>query len=523
MDGIKTDKSRDELLALMGSSQQELAIDNIDNRYFRLRIAFIIYMNFGADEDYQTFSDLMHEFIGLLTASLMTDRSYSGANDSLFAGIIYRLDRQMSKTLAKPLNLSFEGLRFTLTINPILFFMYYESPKQMLAGIRQICYHIIFNHMTDYDWAFQETEDAKVMSVAMETEINQYIQDLPSHAVSLPGLRKKLDVRLQEKKGTLYYYQEMKKIANDPSHPSHNRTLSTFEKMKGSGQMDDLYSQLAGNFDEDKLSDLRIDSAEQLNDEMKKNFSMQQVIPQGKNNDLHRKIINGLVRKAYDDLTDEMREHLSGQLSEKVKPMNKSRAINWKDIIQRGEGATPVPYRLSKNRMNRRQPFRIDLPGRVLDTATTLIVFVDTSASQNEEALAYSLGELANIQKTLGNQVWLVQVDTKVVKAERLTHQTLSQFSFEGRGGTSFAPAFEWLHDHGFNDHNSVAVYFTDGYGDDGFDRYGYHNMYWILTQADPQEENPLSTESYGKILYLRQSEAYNNQLMQNRLRQTHD
>lgn len=177
-------------------------------------------------------------------------------------------------------------------------------------------------------------------------------------------------------------------------------------------------------------------------------------------------------------------------------------------------GTSLVPYKLSKNRMNRRQPHRVDLPGRVLDTASRLVAFFDTSASQNEEALAYSLGELANIQKTLHAEVWVVHVDTTVQYAKQLSFQSLKDMEFAGRGGTSFAPAYQWLHDQGFTNEDTVAVYFTDGYGDDDFERYGFTNMYWILTETEVGDPSPLSTDGEGKVLYLKADERYNRHIL---------
>ena len=500
---------------LSEENQDSLGYADMDALYRKMRVAYITYMNFGWDSDYEKFRDYMSDYLSLLTAKLMSNQSYHGAGDVLFAGVLYQLDRQFSSTLSKPMNLSIEGLNLTLTINPVLFFMYYEGPKRMLAGIRQMCYHIIFNHLTDYDWAYKSEADGKMMSVAMEMEINQYINNLPQHSLRLDWLRDLLDQPgLKEKQGSLYYFQQMKAAYDDPKHRCHDRVWSTFEHMKGTGAIDDTYSQLSGNFDPKKTKELRIDSMEQLNNEMKKNLSVQMVIPDSQNNDLHRQIIDGIVRKAYQNLDKEMRERMSGNIKERVTRLVKQRSLNWRSIIKKGLGSAPIPYDFSKNRANRRQPFRIDLPGRVLATARRMIAFIDTSASQNKQALNYSLAELANINKTLGTDIWVVQVDTKVVQIDRLDQKTLENFSFKGRGGTSFAPAYQWLHDNGFNDENSVAVYFTDGYGDDGFERYGYHNMYWILTDADPKEASPLSTSSEGKLLYLRADEKYNHYLL---------
>src|SRR5699024_1688204 len=177
--------------------------------------------------------------------------------------------------------------------------------------------------------------------------------------------------------------------------------LPIFNKMLGSGQMDDLYSQLAGNFDPNKAEELRIDSAKQLKKEMKNNRTMQPITPNSQYADLYRKLMNGLIKDSDSQMTEEIRLKLSSEVKVNIDTITNKRALNWRDVIKRGMGTTLVPYKMSKNRMNRRQPHRVELPGRILDAASRLVAFFDTSASQNEEALAYSLGELANIQKTL--------------------------------------------------------------------------------------------------------------------------
>lgn len=499
--------------------------ENIESTFKKMRVAYITFLNHGHYEDYEKFSDAQNQLLGILTASLMNHQDNpKGARDVLFAGILYHTDREMNGSLAKPITIGFRGLDLVMTINPILFYQYYETPEGMLAAIRQMCYHVLFGHIVEYDWAFRDAESAKVMSVAMEAEVNQYVDDLPDTVVTLKWIKHITENRhILPKEGTLYYYDQLMTVKNDPKKQGHNRTESTFNKMLGSGQMDDLYSQLAGNFDPNKAKELRIDSADQLKEEMKNNRTMQPIVPNSQHQDLYRKLMNGLIKDSYSQMTEELRMKLTSEVKLNINQITKQRALNWRDVIKRGMGTTLVPYKMSKNRMNRRQPYRVDLPGRILDSASRLVAFFDTSASQNEEALAYSLGELANIQKTLNADVWVVHVDTTVQYAAPLTFQSLKEMSFAGRGGTSFAPAFQWLHEQGFTNDDTVAVYFTDGYGDDNFNRYGFNNMYWVLTETEVGDPSPLSTDGNGKVLYLKADERYNRRILKNAANSRHE
>ncbi|OYW73999.1 MAG: hypothetical protein B7Z25_00430 [Aerococcus viridans] len=142
--------------------------------------------------------------------------SQKGARDVLFAGILFHTDREMNGSLAKPITIGFRGLDLVMTINPILFYLYYETPEGMLAAIRQMCYHVLFGHIVEYDWAFKDEESAKVMSVAMEAEVNQYVDELPDTVVTLKWVKHIIENRLiLPKAGTLYYYNELKAVKND--------------------------------------------------------------------------------------------------------------------------------------------------------------------------------------------------------------------------------------------------------------------------------------------------------------------
>src|SRR5699024_9592974 len=219
----------------------------------------------------------------------------------------------------------------------------------------------------------------------------------------------------------LYYFNELKAVENEVKRQGHNLTESTFNLMLRSDQMDDLYSQVAGTFELNKAEEVRVDSPKQLKEKMIHNRTMQPITNDSHHADLYRKLMNGLIKDSYSQMTEELRLKLSSEVKVSIDQITKQRALNWRDVIKRGMGTSLVPYKLSKNRMNRRQPHRVDLPGRVLDTASRLVAFFDTSASQNEEALAYSLGELANIQKTLHAEVWVVHVDTTVQYAKQLS------------------------------------------------------------------------------------------------------
>ena len=95
------------------------------------------------------------------------------------------------------------------------------------------------------------------------------------------------------------------------------------------------------------------------------------------------------------------------------------------------------------------------------------IVFVfDTSGSMTIEELNDGIGKMYGIFEEFGEfDAWLIQCDSKVQEAGEITQADFPIEKILGRGGTKFAPAFEWLEENDI--HPKALIYVSDMFCED--------------------------------------------------------
>jgi predicted metal-dependent peptidase len=135
---------------------------------------------------------------------------------------------------------------------------------------------------------------------------------------------------------------------------------------------------------------------------------------------------------------------------------------NWRDRFRcLSDGL--LRHELSWAKPNRRfLPHGLYLPSAARAGIGTIAVVLDTSGSITEPELARYTGEvLALLEEALPDELLLIQCDDAVRSVLHLRPgDELGRIEVEGRGGTRFQPAFDWiaLHTEGVR----AIVYMTD-------------------------------------------------------------
>lgn len=100
-------------------------------------------------------------------------------------------------------------------------------------------------------------------------------------------------------------------------------------------------------------------------------------------------------------------------------------------------------------------------PGTVSDGVNHVVMLIDSSASVDTEKLQRGCTEAQSaLDDGAVDKVTVVFIDTRVNKVTEYTRGETIDFTVQGRGGTDFAPAFEWLKENAPD--ASGVVYFTD-------------------------------------------------------------
>ena len=138
--------------------------------------------------------------------------------------------------------------------------------------------------------------------------------------------------------------------------------------------------------------------------------------------------------------------------------------ISWREQLWRFFN-NRKPDRITWNRPNRRLiGAGVYLPSRRLVPKGSVVVAIDTSGSISEEELQHFASELNEIHKMVQpEKLYVLDVDTQI-------HEPIKEYGpydklvleYKGRGGTDFAPVFEWVRER--NMRPEAVVYLTDGY-----------------------------------------------------------
>ena len=135
--------------------------------------------------------------------------------------------------------------------------------------------------------------------------------------------------------------------------------------------------------------------------------------------------------------------------------------------------------------MNRRQPERFDLPGRIDDKVLKIVVAIDTSASITEKEIFNIFNEIFAILAKRKHDITIIECDAKIqrIYKARTVHDIKAKV--KGGGGTLFTPVIEYINNERYY-RDALLIYFTDGYGELKIPRpRTYRNLWVILGDAD--------------------------------------
>lgn len=313
------------------------------------------------------------------------------------------------------------GINYQLAINPE--FWESLSPEHRKGLLKHELLHIAFNHLG----IFFSFSDRKLANIAMDMEINQYIDPswLPEGGINIDDYP---DLNLDRKAGTRYYYDKLKQAKEE-------------KDQKGS----------SGDSNFDKLCD-SMDNNEGLPDhstweefedvsEVEKNLidkQVQRILQEAQEQTLKKR---GTVPAEIKDRI---------VIEEILKPK-----FDWRGYIRRFTGiSTKIFTKKIRRKENRRFS---DNPGLKIKMRQKMLLAIDTSGSVSNDELMEFMNEIYHLYKA-GVDIVIMQCDTKITSIEN--YKGKFELNVTGRGGTDFDPVLDYYQEH--REFTSL-IYFTDG------------------------------------------------------------
>lgn len=196
------------------------------------------------------------------------------------------------------------------------------------------------------------------------------------------------------------------------------------------------------------------------------------------------------VDRAFENLDDKSRGEVPEGIIERIKKIHQKPELNWKQELKNLIGTVPVPYKSTKMKLNRRQPWRTDLPGRTYQKLVDIVFAIDTSGSVSESDLSKFLSELTEILKVYKTNITVIECDAEIGKVYKVKKPSEINYNITGRGGTSFTPVIQYVNKHK-EFRNSLLLYFTDGYGENTIPKPMVYKVMWLIYNGELSLKRP--------------------------------
>lgn len=141
-----------------------------------------------------------------------TKIKYAQQDDDIFWGYVFaNVNKEIHFDLPAPMGVTYRDNTFQLYFNPA-FIDKEWTVMNLLEIVKHEGYHILYNHME----LFKDLEFQQAVNYATDCEINQYLPNLPKEGIRLDDIKKLTkNNNLKEKAGSLYYYEELKKVLDN--------------------------------------------------------------------------------------------------------------------------------------------------------------------------------------------------------------------------------------------------------------------------------------------------------------------
>jgi predicted metal-dependent peptidase len=328
----------------------------------------------------------------------------------------------------------FKDNQIALFVNADFYTKELKGIKQKVAVLKHEVLHLVFRHL------FRQSDfaDLKLLNLAADIVINQFISsnDLPDGAITLQIFN---SVNLRENETLEYYYAELQKIKDGKYEQLTDSDVSP------KALLDAVYGR-------ENLGNHSLWCKNTIGE------SLQEYMPgrdSAAEKQLAKKIMDSLGK-----LPNRGRGYLPGEVVEEIEMLEKrlKSKLDWKKALRlfaSGTRSTKV-YRTIK-RESKRFGTR---PGVKIkrEPGWKLAVVIDTSGSVHNRELEAFMHEIRNIHNR-GAEILIIQADARVQTAQKFTKNY--SFQAEGRGGTDFNPALEFINES--KTKYAGVIYFTDG------------------------------------------------------------
>lgn len=195
-------------------------------------------------------------------------------------------------------------------------------------------------------------------------------------------------------------------------------------------------------------------------------------------------LVKEFINSTFSMMSDESRGLMPASFLEQVEKINQPAVLSWKQILKKYVGTIIAGKRKTKTRLNRRQPERFDLSGRVDEKIIKIVIAIDTSGSITSKQISKIFTEIFAIVATRKKEIIVIECDSKVQNVYKIESPKDANLKISGRGGTSYTPVIEYINNNKYF-RDALLIYFTDGYGENNIPKPLTYRNIWVLLEGD--------------------------------------
>ncbi|MBC6910108.1 peptidase, partial [Lactobacillus reuteri] len=357
----------------------------------------------------------------------------------LFGEVLLQLPRENDLQLPAMMGLRWEDNRLVLVINP-----------EKLANVRNDELQSLLEHedikrswMHPLRYASYPHQD--LVQIATDVAVNQYLTEPPQGTVTLSQLEKALRQKLMPKLDSQDYLNILEQLPAEQQEKLHQPGL----KLNGGKQEENATA------DEVKIAD--------THNGWQESKTSQQI----SNQVVRLANIKQILNRSWRQTPQRDRGLLPGNVRSQLQKVQKTKIVDWRQVFRHQFGLIARGQVNSHARFNRRQPLRMDLPGKVTRLDPAIDIFVDNSGSVTDQEIVQTLTTLEKMLKKTKLTANVYSFDARVTTKQKLHDGKKLDFRRTGGGGTSFQCIFDYLHQHHLTKRNRIIIIITDGWGEE--------------------------------------------------------
>lgn len=382
--------------------------------------------------------------------------------------ILLQLPRVYDSAGTSTAGLTWRDNQLTLQINPLKLSELRTDDAQILLEHEAL--HVVWQHPVRYS----NYPHQGLVQIATDVAVNQYLPAAPAGTVTLGQLERLLRRRLPEKQDSQDYLALLEDLAPEEQ-----------ERLRQAG------IKLSGDHQGKQVAPGKNTPTADTHAGWHRNGNSVAVSQQVRITQIRQ-----LLEKAWAQTPQRDRGLLPGEIKQQLngRPVKATTPL-WQVILRRQLGSVAAGKRESHARFNRRQPLRMDLPGRVSRLVPDLQIFVDNSGSIPDEELARALDAIALMVRKFHLGAVVYSFDARVNSTgQKLRPGMKVKRERYGGGGTSFQSIFDFLRRHRVAK-RAVIVIITDGWGEATLRDHRYQHVYWLLTTEREQLSVPVKAD----------------------------